>query len=341
MKPFRPSRQSGPSQFCSLSQTILVLSLSLLGLHLPASAQVDATSPVAQVDALNGTFGKHDGKRASHAKGFCANGDFTPAPRLDGLVASPFFSQQKMDATLRFSIGGGNPGAPDKSRSVRGLAARIAGGGETYDLVLISEPVFFAATPASFISFLAARVADPVTKKPDPAKIAAHNAQYPDGKNQPALLAAHAAPYSYASTPYYSTNAFIFEAADKSTRHARIVVEPAGGTRYLTDDEEKSLPDVFLESELKTRLAAQPAEFTIYAQLPAAGDPLGDSSQPWAGKERVALGQLRVTGLAGQDSCDALVFMPVTLPAGMTPSDDSILAARAPAYAVSLGRRAK
>lgn len=156
MKPSRPLSQYGQSQFCSLSQTILALSLSFLGLYLPASAQVDSTSPVA--DALNGTFGKHDGKRASHAKGFCANGDFTPAPRLDGLVASPFFAQQKMDATLRFSIGGRNPG---------------------------------------------------------------------------------------------------------------------------------------------------------------------------------------LTGLAGQDSCDALVFMPVTLPAGMAPSDDSILAARAPAYAVSLGRRAK
>jgi catalase len=33
--------------------------------------------------------------------------------------------------------------------------------------------------------------------------------------------------------------------------------------------------------------------------------------------------------------------MPVTLPTGITPSDDSILAARAPAYAVSFGRRSQ
>ncbi|TFW15791.1 hypothetical protein [Duganella callida] len=79
----------------------------------------------------------------------------------------------------------------------------------------------------------------------------------------------------------------------------------------------------------------------MYAQLPAAGDPLTDSSQPWTGKERVALGKLRVTGLAGQETCVGLVFMPVTLPTGITASDDSILAARAPAYAVSLGRRSQ
>lgn len=321
----------------------LLCSLSALALagHAPASAQVDPGNPVAQVDALNATFGKHEGKRASHAKGFCAKGDFTPAPKLDAFVKSPFFSAGKLDATLRFSIGGGNPGASDKSRSVRGLAARIKGGGETYDLVLISEPVFFAATPASFISFLEARVADPATKKPDPAKVAAHNAKYPDGKLQPALLAAHPAPFSYTTTPYFSTNAFVFQAANKHKQHARIVVEPADAVRYLTADEEQSFPDVFLENALATQLQSHPAEFTVYAQLPNPGDSLTDPSQQWTGKQRVALGKLTVRAPAAQETCDGLVFMPVTLPSGITPSQDSILAARAPSYAVSLGRRAK
>jgi len=325
----------------SITKAFLAASVAFLGLQLPASAQVDPSSPVAQVDALNGVFGAHAGKRASHAKGFCAEGDFTPAAKLDKFLKTPMFSQKKVAATMRFSIGGGNPNAPDKSRSVRGLGLRLAGGGENYDLVLISEPVFFAATPASFVSFLQARVADPATKKPDPAKIAAHNALYPEGKNQPALLASHAAPYSYASTPYYSANAFVFQAANKAKQHARIIVEPSDGTRYLTEDEEKSLPDLFLESELKARLESKPAEFTIYAQLPAGADSLVDSSQPWTGKERIALGTLRVKGLTPQDSCDGNVYMPVALPAGITPSDDPILAARAPAYAVSLGRRTK
>lgn len=326
---------------CTIANAFLAVSASILGPQLPAFAQVDPSSPIAQIDALNGAFGKHAGKRASHAKGVCAKGDFTPATKLDKFVKSSLFSQKKMGATLRFSIGGGNPGALDKSRSVRGLAARIAGGGETYDLVLISEPIFFAATPASFVSFLEARVADPITQKPDPAKIAAHNAKYPEGKNQPALLASHPAPFSYVTTPYFSTNAFVFQAANKTKRHARIVVEPVDGTRYLTEDEEKSLPDVFLENELKSRLETKPAEFTIYAQLPAQNDPLTDSSQPWEGKERVALGKLRVLSLAGQETCDGLVFMPTALPAGVKPSDDSILAARAPAYTVSLGLRSK
>jgi catalase len=323
----------------NVKPAILAAGLLLLNQQIPATAQ-ETPGPAALIDALNGTFGKHPGKRASHAKGFCASGDFTPARDAVKFANSPLFAQSKVDATIRFSIGGGNPGVSDKSRSVRGLSMRLTGGNETYDLLLISEPVFFAATPASFVSFLEARVPDPATKKPDPAKVAAHNAKYPDGKNQPALLAAHAAPASYAATPYFSTNAFVFEGAGGAKQHARIVVEPAAGTRYLTEEEEKTMPDTFLEAELTQRLATKPVEFTIYAQLPATADSLIDSSQPWQGNGRVALGTLRVNTLAGQ-SCDGIVFMPVTLPAAITPSADPILAARAPAYAISLGRRSQ
>lgn len=296
-------------------------------------------SPTDLVDALNNTFGKHPGKRASHAKGFCASGEFIPAEGAAALVDSPLFKAGPLTAIVRFSIGGGNPGVSDKSRSVRGLAVRLQGVTEKYDLVLISEPVFFAATPESFVSFLAARVADPVTKKPDPAKLAAHNAAFPDGLRQPALLASHAAPASYATTPYFSNNAFVFSNADGKQTTARLIVEPAAGTHYLSADQERDLPDNFLEEELAVRLANGAAVFTLYAQLPAAGDSLLDSSLPWQGAGQVALGDLHVTGLAGAELCDGLEFVPIILPRGIAPSDDPILVSRAAAYAVSLARR--
>ncbi|CDG81103.1 catalase family peroxidase [Janthinobacterium agaricidamnosum] len=304
-----------------------------------AHAQSAAPGPVEQVDALNHVFGQHAGQRASHAKGFCAAGAFTPDRQAASLVHGPLFEQAKVPALLRFSIGGGNPAASDKSRSVRGLALRLSGGDETYDLVLISEPVFFAATPASFVSFLDARVADPATRQPDPKKIAEHNARYPDGRTQPALLAAHAAPASYASTPYFSNNAFVFSNAAGKKQYARIVVEPDAGVHYLSADEEKSQPDLFLEGELKNRLAKAPAGFTLFAQLPAAGDSLIDPSRQWSGSQRIALGKLTVSTLADNGTCDPVVFMPLQLPTGIAGSDDPILQARGGAYAVSLSRR--
>lgn len=296
--------------------------------------------PVAMIDALNNTFGKHAGKRASHAKGFCASGEFEPSPDAAQLVDGPLFRAGVMPATLRFSVGGGNPGVSDKSRSVRGMALRVAHGDDQWDLVLLSEPVFFAATPESFVSFLAARVADPMTKKPNPANVAAHNAKFPDGTRQPALLAAHGAPASYATTPYFSNNAFTFKSADGVVKTARIVVRPLAGTRYLSEEDEIAYPDTFLEEELALRTHGAPVEFDILAQLPADGDSLTDPSQPWVGAGEVKLGRLRVIAIAEPGACDGLVFVPVNLPAGVGVSEDPILLSRAAAYAVSLKRRA-
>jgi catalase len=298
-----------------------------------------APSPSALVDALNNTFGKHAGKRASHAKGFCATGEFIPAPDAGQFVDGPLFNGGPLQSTVRFSVGGGNPGVSDKSRSVRGLGLRIAAASEVWDLVLVSEPVFFAATPESFVSFLAARIADPASGKPDSEKIAAHNARFPDGTRQPALLASHAAPVSYATTPYFSNNAFVFQSQDGEQHTARVLVTPVAGTHYLSEDDEKSFPDTFLEAELGQRLANGPVEFDIIAQLPAEADSLTDPSQAWTGAGQVQLGRLRITALAAAATCDGLVFIPVNLPSGISASDDPILQSRAAAYGVSLARR--
>jgi catalase len=56
----------------------------------------------------------------------------------------------------------------------------------------------------------------------------------------------------------------------------------------------------------------------------------------------VEVARLRVTGVAPDGvpgDCDAQMFNPTLLQAGIDPSDDPILNARAEAYAVSLSRR--
>lgn len=308
--------------------------------NLPNAIEAESTpSAVAMVDALNNTFGKHAGKRASHAKGFCAAGTFTPDVGASRFANSELFKADTAAAVVRFSVGGGNPGVSDKSRTVRGMGLKLTAGGEHWDLVLVSEPVFFAATPESFVSFLEARVADPVTKKPNPANVAAHNEKFPDGKLQPALLASHGAPSSYAHTPYFSNNAFVFHNADGEQVTARLVVEPVQGTKYLTEEEEANFPDNFLEAELSARLEVEEVKFVIHALLPAPGDSLTDPSQQWRGEEKITLGTLRVNGMAPVEACDNLVFSPFNLPASITPSADPILASRDKPYGISFERR--
>lgn len=301
----------------------------------------DKTNPAQMVDALNSVFGKHKDARGSHAKGVCATGQFWPSADASRWVKSRLFSLDNTPAVLRFSVGGGNPNLSDKSRTVRGLSLRLQNEAETYDLLMISEPVFFAATPASFVAFLQARVADPETKKPDPENIKAYEANFPDGKLQPRLLASHPAPASYATTPYFSTHAFRFVNSVGAAVWGRLVMEPSAGTVYLSGEQEASLPDLFLAADLERRLQNGEVHFSLFIQLAGTNDSLVDPSEPWSenGAKRIELGGLSVQQITSDIQCDRGVFDPLRLPCGIEPSDDPVLMARSAAYSVSLQRR--
>lgn len=316
------------------------LALALACATAPGPARAEP-GPAELVDALNGVFGRHAGMRGSHAHGFCASGRFVPAAEAGTLTRARLLQQGTLPALLRLSIGGGNPALSDKSRSVRGLALRLQSGGERYDLVMISEPVFFASSPEAFVSFLQARVPDPATGKPDPEKLRAHDARHPSGRHQGALLASHPAPASYASTAYHANHAFRFVNAAGQSVWARVVAQPKAGVAYLTPEQEAELPARFLQDELRRRLAAAPAQFLIHAQPAGPGDSLSDPALPWAdgGPAPIELGRLLIERITDDAACDATMFVPTVLPDGIEPSDDPVLHARGPAYGVSLSRR--
>ena len=92
-------------------------------------------------------------------------------------------------------------------------------------------------------------------------------------------------------------------------------------------------------TELSERLAKGPAIFNVIAQLARPEDQLIDPTEPWpADRAEVNMGRLVINRVTGQ-ACDGETFLPTVLPAGLAPSADPVLAARAGSYAVSLGRR--
>lgn len=173
------------------------------------------TQPVEQfVDALNGVFGVHPGARASHAKGVCVAGEFVPSGAAAAFTVAAHLQRQRSTVIGRFSVGGGNPRASDKAKTVRGLALRFEfGAGRTTDLVMISAPVFFVAKAEHFIGFMEARRPDPATGKPDPERIRAFNDAHPDTRPQIEYLSRTAVPASYGTTAYWAVNAFKFTGA--------------------------------------------------------------------------------------------------------------------------------
>ncbi len=309
--------------------------------HLQAAEEVTGDDAL---NALNAVFGRHAGERGSHAKGFCVAGQFTPTEEGRETTNVTLFDNPTIPVTARFSIGGGNPHASDTKRSARGFAIRFEpDSGDEMDLVLLSVPTFFAATPEEFLEFLKIRTKDPVTGKKDKAKIAAYNASHPNAHAHINYLENSPPPASYATTPYFSIHAFLVKGADGHAIPARWILEPVGGLVGLTEEEEKDLSGDFLKAELSERLSKSITEWDIHLQIGEDGDSLTDPTTAWPDtRKRVNMGRLVIDHLIAEDSdadCTDYLFDPNNLASGIEATDDPILALRSPTYGASFSHR--
>lgn len=326
-----------------MKRIMWTLAASLAGAAFAPSATAQTSPAEAQVNALEGLFGKQAGARRSQAKGVCASGHFVGNTVGRSLSTSSVFGGEPVPVVVRFSVGGGNPKASDKSKSARGLAVQFDGpGGERWQQANISAPIFFVSKPEQFAGFFQARTPDPATGKPDPAKLKAFNDAHPETTLQPAYFAKTPVPASYAGTPYWGVNAFEVVDAKGQSRFVRWQFVPEAGTQGLSDDQLKAMPDDFLADELRKRVATAPVGFDFKFQIAEAGDSTIDPTRAWPDSRTVLpVGRLvidKVEAGAG-GACDRITYNPLVLPKGIKASADPVLLARPAPYAVSLGRR--
>ena len=293
------------------------------------------------VDGMNDLSGVHPGFRAAHAKGVVFKGTFTPAPAAAKLCRAPHLQGDAVETTVRFSNGSGDPTAPDADRrDGKGLAVKFhLPGGESTDLVFVSIPVFLVSDEVSFLEFVQARKPDPETGEMDMEKVGTFLAEHPETATALQLvLPALTPPRSYATIPYNSLHAFRLVDSDGEGRWIRYRWVPEAGDERLSDEEVAAAADDYLQQEIVERVAAGPVAFELVARLAEEGDPLEDPTLPWP-EERAAviLGRLEVTAAAGEQP--DLINDPNNLCDGIEASKDRILAARSPAYSVSIERR--
>jgi catalase len=313
--------------------------LTLAAGTLPAFAE----EPTAEdlVNALEGVFGAHPGKRRAHAKGFCVKGDFTPAAGAADLSKAPHFAKT-VPIFGRFSIGGGNPAVPDTAQGpVRSLALRFDPDGEGSDLVMISAPVHFAKTGEQMLEFLKLRTTPPGAKGPDQEKIKAFSEAHPETTVQGKWLAARPVPASYATTDYWAVHAFTFTNAKGEKHVIKYMAIPDAGVVGLTDDELKAKSPDFYKEEIAERLKGGPVSFKLVAIMGEPSDPTDDPTAIWPEDRKTApLGTIRIAALEDDAVCDGTTIDPANLPAGIDgPENDKIFVLRSAAYAISLTRR--
>jgi catalase len=294
-----------------------------------------ASLPEQIVDAIHDIAGRHDGKRAVHAKGVVCAGTFTATPEAAALTRAEHMQGEPVRATVRFSNGGGDPGAPDYAKDGRGLAVKFyLEDGSRTDIVALTLPRFFVRTAEDFLEFTRARRPDPETGQPNMEKLGAFLQAHPEALPAIQHALGQPAPASYAQLAYHGIHAFRWIAADGSERWVRYSFRPEAGEAGLSDEEAREGGADYLQEEIRRRLESGPVAFA----LEVADDP----TEPWPDdRRRVTVGTLSIDGLddSRERDGDVLVFDPTRVTDGIELSGDQILRIRPDAYAVSVERR--
>ena len=309
----------------------------------PSMAAEDEVTAEQVISAIEGAFGVTPGERRNHIKGTCATGEFIGQENGATYSRSGLFSGKSIPVVARFSLGGGNPKAPDTAKSVRGMALefRLPDGGLQH-MTMLNTPVFGAAQVRTFLDMMLAMKPDSATGKPSPEKIKAFKASHPDNQAQANYLANNNPPMSYANSAYFGIHTFKFINRANQTTLVRWRFVPQDGEKRLTDAELKSMPQDFLERALIERTKQGPIRWDMLIALGEPGDSENNPTLAWpANRTEVKVGTLMISSSMPQKgaACEKINFDPLVMNDGIEPTHDPILLFRSPAYAYSFAQR--
>lgn len=306
------------------------------------AAEPEVTAPEV-VQALEGTFGVHQGQRRNHIKGSCAIGEFVGTAEAAGYSRSLLFTGKVVPVIARFSLAGGNPKVPDAARSARGMALQFKlPQGQLQQMSMLNTPMFGASSPRTFLDLTLAQRPDPATGKPDPETLSAFKASHPDNHAQAQYLASHNPPDSYTHSAFFGIHTFKFINAQDKVTPVRWRFVPQEGEKSLSNEALKTAGADFLEKALIDSTEQKPARWDMLVTIGQPGDPQDDPTQPWpAQRPEFRAGTLTITSASPQKAsmCESINFDPMVMADGIAPTNDPVLRFRSQAYAVSFGKR--
>ncbi|WP_298937764.1 catalase [uncultured Ruegeria sp.] len=300
--------------------------------------------------------------RPVHTIGISATGYFKPSPIAQNFCIAEHFREKKTDVIVRFSNGSGAATVRDGWSDVRGMAVRfhLSDKSDT-DLIAMTLPEFFSPTPEDFLAFAEKAKPKPykgetpwqkifnylhlILPKRDPypgetispdegaIEFADQNAHAQLGVVQAAAIGA---PVSYVRAAYHAVHTFIITDPNKTRRWVRFAWQPIAGVLETNPN----LPPVddFLQQELKDRLSAETARFSLMMTIGEVGDDFNNSARPWPPhRKRIMMGTLTLNAVPEDqiEHSEKLSFNPGLLTDGIEMSDDPVLKVRVDAYKVS------
>lgn len=297
------------------------------------------------VETMRALAGSHPGFRPVHAKGTVCSGTFRGAPQARAVSRASHLQGHTVSTVIRFSNSSGNPDVHDGVANARAMAVKFQlPDGKNADILALSIEGFPARTPEEFLAFLRAQLPDPATGQPAPDAVPRFLDGHPATRAFIERLIQKPVPVGYGQTSYHGEHAFLFTAADGTSRFGRYHWIPEAPEAYLSPDDARKLSPNFIREELEQRLQKAPVVFRLQLQLAEKGDPTNDATALWpANRSRVELGRLEITAISPTGATDErrMVFDPANLTDGIALSDDPILLARSGAYTISYDYRSK
>lgn len=300
--------------------------------------------------------------RPVHTFGVSATGYFEPSDIAQQFCIADHFRAKRAPVIARFSNGSGSATQRDGWSDVRGMATRFhLSDGTATDLIAMTLPEFFTATPEAFLDFAIEAAPAPYeaetpwrkivnllqlklpkrdpyrgeTISPDDGAI-----RFADANRSAQLAVVEAAtigaPVSYVRAAYHAVHTFVVTAPDKTRRWVRFTWQPVAGV--LNTNPLEPPVDDYLKAELQERLSKEPARFSLMMNIGEVGDAFDDPTRPWPPhRPRITMGTLTLDAVPDdQDAqCEKLSFNPGLLTEGIEPSDDPVLHIRTQAYKTS------
>jgi catalase len=301
----------------------------------------NALTPARFTDAFEHVDGVHAGFRRNHAKGVGVSGVFESNGNGVRLSEAVVFRPGRVPVIGRFSLGGGQPYVGDTPDAVRGLGLQFSlPDGELWRTAMINLPVFPVSTPEAFYQLLIASKPNPVTSKPDPARMEAFFARHPGSVKALAVIKSQAVSSGFGNSTFHGLNAFRFSNRAGDSVPVRWVMTPMQPFEAASPGPPQGKN--FLFDGLIAAIHRRPLQWRLVVIIGQPGDPTNDASVAWpAERQQVDVGTVTLDRVESDETSAAagINFDPLVLPAGITPSDDPLPSARSAVYSQSFTRR--
>lgn len=302
-----------------------------------------ALSPSSMIDTFEHVNGPHPGFRRNHAKGVCVRGYFESNGNGVELSRASVFRPGRVPVIGRFALAGGQPYAADAPHTVRSMALLFQlPDGEEWRTGINNIPVFVVKTAQGFHDLLIASAPDPATGKPDPARMSAFLAKYPESAKAMELVRNNPVSSGFENSTYHSLNAFRFIDAKGKELPVRWSMVPLQPFTPISPTTPPPTDTNYLFDELIASIHGSPLKWRLIVTVGEPGDPTDDATIPWpSDRPQIEVGTLTLDQVESEDISPArdINFDPLILPDGIAASDDPLLSARSAAYSQSFTRR--